>query len=243
MKYTLQKHGFQKYKLDSKHAIQLQKIKKKIIKLSEKILKQKINLEKLHDFELKKDDFNTIKLKIINKINENENINNIFFNILKKNIISIFGPDIAAQKNVNLVIQRPFDPNYVTLHKDSPPNSSYEIVIWMPLVNCKNTNAFKFLPMKKSLRLEKMFLQRVSEKTCINYAEKNSVAMEANFGEFIIFWTRVYHYAGLNKEKITRWSVNLRYKNLFSPYGKKGYLDYFEPKSYSILTKMSLDLE
>jgi len=242
MKYTLETHGFQKYSINQKNIIHLKNIKKKIISISQKILDTKVSLENVNKIQLEDNDFNNTKLKIINKINHNKEINNVFFNIFKKDLINLLGPDIAAQKNINLVIQKPYDPNYVTLHKDSPPNSSYEIVIWTPLVDCKNTNAFKLVPIKKNSKLEKMFLQKLPEKVCKNYADKNSIALEVNFGEFLIFWTRLYHYAGLNEEKETRWSVNLRYKNLFSPYGMKGYLDYFEPKSYSILTKKNLEL-
>ena len=166
-------------------------------------------------------------------------INKILFSILKDNLIKIFGPDIAVQK-VNLVIQRPFDKNFVTLHKDSP-NSLHELVVWMPLMDCKKTNTFKFLNIKNSKKIEKMFKEKINEKKIKEFAKKKSFSVNTKFGEFIIFWTGVYHYSGMNCENTTRWSLNLRYKNFFTPYGAKAYLDYFEPINYSNLTKLNID--
>ena len=61
----------------------------------------------------------------------------------------------------------------------------------------------------------KMIFQKI-----LHYANKNSIS-SCKIWKFIIFWTGIYHYAVMNT-KNTRWSINLRYKNLFSPYGMKG---------------------
>lgn len=241
MSHLIYTDGFQKFKVEKKKFNQLKKLKKLILKVSEKAIKKKIKrAEEIHKIIKDGDNFNEVKLKIISKMNKLE-INKILFSILKENLIKIFGPDIAVQKKVNLVIQRPFDKNFVTLHKDSPPNSLHELVVWMPLMDCKKTNAFKFLNIESSKKIEKMFKNKVNEKKIKQFAKKKSFSVNTNFGEFIIFWTGVYHYSGMNCENSTRWSLNLRYKNLFTPYGAKAYLDYFEPINYSNLTKLNID--
>ena len=243
MSYNLYNHGFQKFQVNKKRLIHLKKIKLLISNISEIVIKKKINkVENFHNLIKSKKNFNEIKLKIISKINKKK-LNNMLFFLLKDNLIDIFGPDIAVQKKINLVIQRPFDANYVTLHKDSPPNSPYELVVWIPLMDCKKTNAFKFLTIKNSKKIEDMFKNNVSEKKIKEFANKKSCSINSNFGEFIIFWTGIYHFSGMNCENITRWSLNLRYKNLFSPYGSKGYLDYFEPINYSKLTSLNINLK
>ena len=71
----------------------------------------------------------------------------------------------------------------------------------------------------------------------------NEYRNKVKFGEFVCFWTKVYHYVPINVEDKTRWSLNFRYKNLFSPYSQKGYLDFFEPINYSELTNLVLSSE
>lgn len=241
MRYNLYKEGFQKFVLKKKEFKKLNKIKFLIKKVASNVTKKKIlKVETFHKQIKTSENFNNIKLKIISEINK-KNFNELIFFILKEKLIKVFGPDIAVQKKINLVIQRPFDQNYVTLHKDSPPNSPYELVVWIPLMDCKKTNAFKFLKIKDSKKINDMFNDNISEKKIKHFAQKKAISLETNFGEYIIFWTGVYHFSGLNEEKSTRWSLNLRYKNLFSPYGAKGYLDFFQPINYSELTDLNLN--
>lgn len=240
MKFDLFTHGFQKFKVDRKKIKVLNQIRKQIINVAKNTTKKKnLKIEDFHEMIDQDKNFNDIKLKIISGINK-KNINTLLFEVLKENLIKFFGPDIAVQKKINLVIQKPYDPNFVTLHKDSPPNSAHELVVWIPLMNCKNTNAFKFLTIKNSKKIEEMFKRKYNEEKINTFAKKNAKSLNTNFGEFIIFWTGIYHFSGMNNEKSTRWSLNLRYKNLFSPYGSKGFLDYFEPISYSPLTSLGM---
>ena len=241
MKYLLSKDGFEKFKINPKNKIILNKFKKEVVKILNLEINQKIKLENMHKYMPKDVNFNDLKLNITNKINATSKNNQIIFNILKNNLLDLLGPDISGQKNINLVIQKPFDKSYVPLHKDAPPNSFHEIVIWLPLVNCNKTMAFKFLNIKHSKKITTMFKNNISEKKILDYADKNSVSLDAKYGEFIMFWTGIYHYAAMNIENNTRWSINLRYKNLFSPYGMKGFMDFFEPKNYSKLSKLTIE--
>ena len=242
--HTLSKDGFQKFKIDKKKFFLLEKFLNNVKKITNNTLKKnRCNFSSLENFHNDTDEnknINDIKLLIIKKINDDQNSSIILFNILKNELMNLFGPDIAGQKNINLVIQRPFDKNYVNLHKDSPPNSPHEIVVWMPIVNCYKTMSFKFLNILHSKKIENMIKAESADNKILNYAHKNSTSIETNVGEFVIFWTGIYHYADLNKEKDTRWSINIRYKNLYSPYGMKGFADFFEPKSYSSISSLSL---
>ena len=58
-------------------------------------------------------------------------------------------------------------------------------------------------------------------------------------GNVLIFNTNNFHYVPLNKTKSTRWSLNIRFKNLFTPYGQRNLLDYYEIINTSVLTKMN----
>ena len=49
--------------------------------------------------------------------------------------------DIIVQKNVNLAIQMPNDTSRPLFHKDTPLSSKYEVVLWIPLVDCSKSIA------------------------------------------------------------------------------------------------------
>jgi len=241
MKYFLAKDGFEKHKIGSSNRILLNKFKKDVMKALNLEINKNIKLEKIHEFISQDINFNELKLNLMKKINNSPKNNKIIFDILKESLVNLLGPDIAGQKNINLVIQKPYDTNYVNLHKDSPPNSPHEIVIWLPLVDCKKTMAFRFLNIHHSKKIKMMFKKGIPERKILAFANKNSISLDVKYGEFIIFWTGIYHYAVKNVEKNTRWSINLRYKNLFSPYGMKGFMDFFEAKNYSKLSKLTID--
>ena len=63
------------------------------------------------------------------------------------------------------------------------------------------------------------------------------------FGQAIIFWAGLLHSVPQNLENETRWTFNIRLKNLFSPYSMKGFLDYHEVLKKSHLTKLGLEFE
>ena len=46
-----------------------------------------------------------------------------------------------VQKTINIVIQPPKDQNPTIPHRDAPPNSFYEIVLWIPLTDCYETKS------------------------------------------------------------------------------------------------------
>jgi len=236
-KFTLERDGFQKYKLNSIDFKKLKLIKSDIEKISLKKneLTRIKNLENIHQINF--ENFNSYRLNVIKKLNKIKDIQKNFFSIFKDILIDLFGKDISVQKNINLVIQRPHDPLRANFHKDAPPNSLHEIVIWLPLVNCKKTMSM-YLFKKNKLNLIDRAVQDPSFDQEI-FAKKHGSIFDINFGEFIIFWTGAFHYIPINIENKTRWSLNIRYKNTFSPYNKKTYLDYFEPISYSTTTNLA----
>ncbi len=234
-------HGFIKKKIKKNQLNKIHLIKKKIENFSKKEIKIKKNfsLTNIHNL-FNKNDFNRFRLDLIKKMNNISNLNQILFDVFKDDLIDIFGPDISGQKNINLAIQRPRDIDRPQLHRDSPPGSKFEIVIWVPLVDCKKSMNMVFFPMKKTKLVKEFLLKDNINQTEI--AKKYGYSLKnVKYGEYLIFLSKIYHYIPVNLEKNTRWSLNFRYKNTFTPYGKKGYLDYFEPINYSKITDAAID--
>tara|TARA_B100000787_G_scaffold170284_1_gene165697 strand:+ start:15821 stop:16570 length:750 start_codon:yes stop_codon:yes gene_type:complete len=244
-KLKLIKDGFELVKIDKKNIIYLNQIKKEITKFVQVNLKnKKVSLENIHHFENKINDFNKFRLDIINKINKNDKFQKLIYEILSDKLINLFGSDISVQKNINLVIQQPGDDTRAIIHKDAPPESRYQVNIWLPLVDCKKTMSMCFFKPNKSKIIEKFLSSKnyKSEKMDI-FSMRNGINPDVKFGHYIIFSPETWHHPLINKEKKTRWAINIRYKNTFSPYGKKGYLDYYKPISFSEITNFTLKNE
>ena len=98
-------------------------------------------------------ELNEKRVLLINKFNETCNPGNLIFDAFKDNIIKLLGPDLLIQKNCNIVIQKPNDPNPSELHRDAPANSPYEIVLWIPLVDCYKSKAMYLVDFKNTCKL------------------------------------------------------------------------------------------
>jgi len=53
--------------------------------------------------------------------------------------------------------------------------------------------------------------------------------IDINYGEVMAFNQSLPHGNRVNQENETRWSMNCRFKSLFSPYGDKKIGEFFEP--------------
>lgn len=238
------KIGYQKFKIDKKNIHLLNLFKDQLKKLVKKELSinDEIELENIHNFNFKENDFNSFRLSLFNKINNIQNINQKVFNIYSSILYEMLGPDISVQKKINLSIQRPNDQERAPLHRDSPPNSPYEIVVWLPLVNCIKDMSMYLFDINEGDKIDS-FLNNDSNMTHDEYSKKNAECCECEFGELLIFAAPAFHYIPINTQKHTRWAINIRYKNTFSPYGMKGFLDFFEPLTFSSITKLALKNE
>ena len=97
-------------------------------------------------------ELNKFRIELIQRITAECNVRELVFKAFEKRLLQMLGPDILAQKNCNLVLQPPGDQNPSELHRDAPANSPYELVVWVPLVNCFDTKAMYIVDIKKTER-------------------------------------------------------------------------------------------
>jgi sporadic carbohydrate cluster 2OG-Fe(II) oxygenase len=62
-----------------------------------------------------------------------------------------------------------------------------------------------------------------------------------NYGNYIIFNQNLPHGNVINRENSTRWSINCRFKSIFSPYGDKKIGEFFTPITTKVMTELGLD--
>ena len=188
-------------------------------------------------------DFNEKRMLLMKNINENINFKELIFNSFKNTILGLLGPDLLVQKNCNIVIQRPNDNNPSELHRDAPSHSSYEVVIWIPLVDCFKTKAMYLVNHKSTQELyDNLGDSQDWEQFEADAIDKSSM-VPVNFGVALFFSTAVLHGSHVNKESETRFSLNIRFKNIFSPSGLKNQLQYFENFLVSDLVKIGSELD
>ena len=92
---------------------------------------------------IKQNTLNNFRLKIYNKINQERDYKFHYFQLARPYLEAIAGNELAMQKKINLSIQLPRDEtSLLSLHSDVwAGDSPFEVVAWIPLVNCFKTKA------------------------------------------------------------------------------------------------------
>ena len=114
------------------------------------IQKDKPILHKLnytHNF-VQVSDLNNFRLEMINAINANLNFKHNYYSLAKKHLEIIVGNELVMQQRINLSIQLPKDDSsLLPIHADVwSGDSPFEVVLWIPLVDCYGTKSMYLLP-------------------------------------------------------------------------------------------------
>jgi hypothetical protein len=219
---------------------------KKSIQSVLKNKKSSIDLDKFHNL-VSIEELNQVRLGIINNMNEDKNLRFHYFNLARDLIYILSGNELMMQKNINLSIQFPKDlSSLLPIHSDVwSGDSSFEINLWLPLVNCYSTKSMYILEQKHNKNfLEFMKRNNLSSSEEIFKVLKNKVKwLKINYGEFLIFNQSLPHGNVVNLEKETRWSMNCRFKSFFSPYGDKKIGEFFLPITTRAITEIGMNFE
>lgn len=178
-------------------------------------------------------DLNSFRLKVIQGINSDEKFRFHYFQTAKEYLYSLVGNELSMQLRVNLSIQFPNDnSSLLPVHSDTwSGDSPYELVVWIPLVNCYGTKAMYLLLPDDSKKLIQDFKKLAGKNSEELYQSisKEVKFLEVKFGEVLVFDQGYPHGNIVNREKETRWSMNCRFKSVFTPYGDKKIGEFFEP--------------
>mgnify|MGYP001264131498 FL=1 len=157
----------------------------------------------------------------------------------------IVGNEVAIQRRVNLSIQLPNDnSSLLPVHADTwSGDSPFEAVLWLPLVDCYDTKSMYILNPNDSNELTKEFveLENLNAEDIFNKIKDKVEWINIKFGEFMIFNQSLPHGNVVNLINQTRWSLNCRFKSLYSPYGDKKLGEFFEPLNPKIMTKIGIN--
>ena len=245
--------GYIKFQLND--LINLNKIKFELLENLIIVLKENNNnnniyldnlsLENFHQYITDKN-INELRTRLISKLNLLNNFNeSLFISPINDLISDLLGGDILIQKGVNLVIQRPLDLDNSELHRDYPSNSEFELVVWIPFVDCSPGMSIYIVDLDDT----KKYIENIKLSTKDNWkaikqkVEENPNFVDIKFGEAIIFLTPVLHGSLVHNENITRFSINYRLKGLFSPSGNKDPFSFWKILKITNFTKFALNYD
>ncbi len=228
----------------------LSEIRNNLIKKITNYLKIKKNvdpnnfLNNIHK-EIPVNKLNDLRVHLINEVNSISKFKNLYFQSAKKFIEILVGNELAMQKKISLSIQIPKDDSsLLPVHSDTWSGlSPFEVVVWIPLVDCYKTKAMFILPPKHSSELNNQFkkFSRKSSEDIFRKISKKIKWIDIKLGEVLIFNQHLPHGNRVNKEKETRWSMNCRFKSIFSPYADKKIGEFYEPITLRIASKMGMN--
>ncbi len=238
--------GFIKEKIPNKIFKEIENIFTKFIKKEIKLTKKYSNSYLLNNFHrfIGQKELNNFRIKLITFINKDQNFRKKFFLSAKPYLEILVGNELMMQNNINLSIQLPNDDSsLLPVHSDVwSGDSPFEIVVWMPLVNCYKTKSMYILPPKQYKKMEKNFKSLLAKdsEAIFKKIKKNLKWINIKKGEILLFNQSLPHGNRVNLEKETRWSMNCRFKSIFSPYGDKKIGEFFQPITLKKVSELAM---
>ena len=155
------------------------------------------------------------------------------------------------QKKINISFQLPKDANSnLPMHSDVLGDESpFEVVVWIPLVNVMANSSSMFILTPKNNR--KIINEIITSKNSSIeeiYKKNRKIFkfLNVNFGEVLVFSPILLHGNVINKSKISRISLNCRFKSLLSPSdvvkkSTKNIPNFYKPINIKPMTKIGFN--
>ena len=193
------------------------------------------------------DDLNQLRLFLINALNNESWLRGTYYGVGRSALEALVGNELAMQRRLNLSIQLPGDDSsLLPLHADVwSGDSPFEVVLWTPLVDCFKTKAMFLLPPHANAGAEQRMheFRDQSAEELFRAVEPDLEWIEIAYGDSMIFTQNLMHGNRVNREDETRWSINCRFKSLFSPYAGKRLGEFFEPITIRPATRLGMNYQ
>jgi sporadic carbohydrate cluster 2OG-Fe(II) oxygenase len=188
---------------------------------------------------------NDLRLAVIAAIERTSWFRRAYYRCARALVDGIVGNELAIQRSVGLSVQLPNDESSVLpLHSDVwSEDSPFEAVLWIPLVDCYRTKSMFVVPRNKddAWRSRVHEFERDGVEKLFSALESDAQFLEVPYGHVLIFTHTLMHGNRVNRESTARWSTNVRFKGLFTPYADKRLGDFFEPLAISPISRIGLE--
>lgn len=190
---------------------------------------------------------NDARLSVFNAMNKETWLRPAYYHLAASNLQLLVGNELAMQRRVNLSIQLPNDDSsLLAMHTDTlSGDSPFEVVQWLPLVDCHDTKAMFILPPEQNAELQ----SRLSEfkgrglNDLTEAVKDDLIWLNVPYGSVLVFNQNLFHGNVVNIEPETRWSMNCRFKGVFTPYADKKLGEFFDPITLRAASRIGLDYE
>ena len=190
---------------------------------------------------------NDLRLHLINALPAFPWFREAYFGCARPLLETLVGNELAMQRGMGLSIQLPGDDSsLLPLHSDAwSEDSPFEVVLWIPLVDCYRTKSMFILPREK----DALWRDKVHEyaRTGVHALFKELEAqvqwLDIPYGKVLLFTHTLMHGNHINRESTTRWSINMRFKGLFTPYSDKRLGEFFEPITIRPASRIGMQYE
>lgn len=203
-----------------------------------------VDLNTLHKHFSNSERSTKFRLDLTKAIIEHKDIGAAVFEAFNEYLPRLVGNDVLSQRVPNVVFQPPGDPHPTELHRDAPANSPYEVVVWLPLVDCFGTKSMYLLDRRSSREALAAYRANPEDRATFQAVlDSQSVQLSVPYGSALLFWPGLFHGSVVNAESESRLSLNTRFKNLFAPLGMKDPFRYFSILHTSPLTRMGMQFQ
>ena len=206
-------------------------------------------LERIHEM-VKPADLNALRLAVFGGLNANDWLRATYFAVARRHLERLVGNELAMQNRVNLSVQMPDDDSStLPIHADTfGGESPFQVVVWLPLVDSRGTQSMFILPRAKNTELLptlRAFADKGGMAGLYAHVEPELVWLDVPYGSALVFSTNQLHGNVINRERTTRWSLNCRFKGLFTPYTseEKSLGAFYRPITMRPVTRIGLDYE
>lgn len=190
------------------------------------------------------DRLNALRLAVIERICQANWFRPTYFSLARRAICELVGNELAMQRGIGLSVQLPDDDSsLLPIHADVwDGDSSFEIVEWVPMVDCWSTKSMYILPLESDRRVQARLseFQERGPEGLFRSIEKEVTFLEIPYGSVLLFSQTLMHGNRVNTEEETRWSMNCRFKSALAPYADKKLGEFFEPITLRPVTRLAL---
>jgi sporadic carbohydrate cluster 2OG-Fe(II) oxygenase len=188
---------------------------------------------------------NGLRLAVIGALTAAPWFREAYFRTARRLLETIVGNELAMQRGMGFAIQLPDDESSVLpLHSDVwSEDSPFEVVLWIPLVDCFRTKSMFVLPLEADARWRDRLHEfaGASVESFTKAAEGDLRFLDVPYGHVLVFTHTMMHGNRVNREPTARWSFNIRFKGLFTPYSDKQLGDFFEPITLRPATRIGMN--